>query len=159
MCFWDHWELLWKRNIGFCPQFCPRFLEDIWFLNFVPVFVPKTYFAFSWDLETHCAAIKKDAFQRPWINWVIRLISPHLLMKFRQQQGLSDGRNERCCSQLRICSYRAGFSHPPDTPSKPLQPHVWSWAESNRCPRYWYGSPSPLKIDISILTDFWKCIH
>jgi len=43
-------------------------------------------------------------------------------LRVRQQQGLLDGRNERCCSQLRVCSYRAGFSHPPYAPSKPLQP-------------------------------------
>jgi len=49
----------------------------------------------------------------------------------RQQQGLSDGRNERCCSQLQVCSCRAGFSYPPDTPSKPVQPHNYG-AERNR---------------------------
>ena len=43
-------------------------------------------------------------------------------LRVRQQQGLLDGRNERCCSQLRVCSHRAGFSHPPHAPSKPLQP-------------------------------------
>ena len=63
-------------------------------------------------------------FQAPWIIWVIRLISPHLPYRVRQPQGQSDGRNERCCSLLRVCSYRAGFSHPPYTPSKPLQPLV-----------------------------------
>ena len=45
--FWDDWELILKRIIGFG-------LIGIlsWF----------------WFFETHCAAIKKDAFQRPWIN-------------------------------------------------------------------------------------------
>ena len=64
----------------------------------------------------------KGAFQPPRVIWVIRLTSPHLPKWVRQQQGLLDGRNERCCSQLRVCSHRAGFSHPPHAPSKPLQP-------------------------------------
>ena len=55
-------------------------------------------------------------------------------LRVKQQQGLFDGRNERCCSQLRVCSYRAGFSHPPITPSKPLQPppNMLYGAERNR---------------------------
>ena len=54
-------------------------------------------------------------------------------LRVRQQQGLLDGRNERCCSLLRVCSYRAGFSHPPYAPSKPLQPQEGgNGAERNR---------------------------
>ena len=49
----------------------------------------------------------------------------HYTARVRRKQGLSDGRNERCCSLLRVCSYRAGFSHPPDASSKPLQPQVF----------------------------------
>jgi len=73
-------------------------------------------------LEIACAGMVKGGFHPQAVIWVIRLTSPHLPLRVRQPQGRSDGRNERCCSQLRVCSYRAGFSHPPHTPSKPLQP-------------------------------------
>ncbi len=75
-------------------------------------------------------------------------------LRVRQQQGLSDGRNERCCSQLRSCSYRAGFSHPPHTPSKPLQPQKVNGAERNRTAVRDTGVDHLVrqKVDSSILT-------
>jgi len=73
----------------------------------------------------------KGGFHPQAVIWVIRLTSPHLPYRVRQPQGRSDGRKQRCCSLLRVCSYRAGFSHPPYTPSKPLQPRL-SGAERNR---------------------------
>ena len=62
----------WRKVLDFVPSFVPTFWRYLIF-NFCPRFCPQGLFAFSWDLETDCAAIKKDAFQRPWINWVIRL--------------------------------------------------------------------------------------
>ena len=55
-------------------------------------------------------------------------------LRVRRPRGRLDGRNERCCSLLRFCSHRAGFSHPPDAPSKPLQPLAigGNGAERNR---------------------------
>jgi len=42
--------------------------------DFRPVFRPSILLAVLWDSETQVIPIKKDAFQRPWINWLIRLI-------------------------------------------------------------------------------------
>ena len=85
-------------------------------------FVSKAISGFRHNGANRFAGRVEGGFHPQAVIWVIRLTSPHLPLRVRQPQGRSDGRNERCCSQLRVCSYRAGFSHPPHTPSKPLQP-------------------------------------
>ena len=61
-------------------------------------FCPKTYFAFLLDSETHCGAIKKDAFVLPWINLLIRkaLLQPNFSFReltfrfFSRKSGNAD---------------------------------------------------------------------
>ena len=59
-------------------------------------------------------------------------LTPSPLLGSGSNRGCLTGETYDVVRSYGICSYRAGFSHPPYAPSKPLQPRRENGAERNR---------------------------
>ncbi len=57
----------WRELLDF-----PVIVHVLFIRKFSRKFSRNSILKIFWDLETHCAAIKKDVFQRLWMNWLIR---------------------------------------------------------------------------------------
>ena len=68
--YWRRLRIAFEENCGNCPSKSPYIIFNRLFHSIFP----KRHFHDLWDLETHCAVIKKEPFQHPWINMVKGMI-------------------------------------------------------------------------------------
>ena len=69
--YWRRLRIAFEENCGNCPSKSPYIIFNRLFHSII---FPKRHFHDLWDLETHCAVIKKEPFQHLWINMVKGMI-------------------------------------------------------------------------------------
>ena len=111
--------------MDFVPSFVPTFWNIFCLSILSPFLSPKLISNFHETLRTIAANLKGalPGSMDQLGNKADLTPSPE---RSSSNRGCLTGETNDVVSSYGFALNRAGFSHSPDTPSKPLQPHLWS---------------------------------